>query len=126
MRRIDLLKPIMEARLDLCASKGFDSVDPDNLDGYTNDTGFPLTQEDQITFNAWLAEAAHARGLAVSLKDAPELLPDLLPYFDFTVVEDCFAQDWCAEMQPFITAGKQVFTIEYTDNNIQFWVTFCP
>ena len=42
IRRIDLLAPVMDARLDQCASKGFDGIEPDNIDGYTNDTGFPL------------------------------------------------------------------------------------
>ncbi|MEZ4531319.1 MAG: endo alpha-1,4 polygalactosaminidase [Thermomicrobiales bacterium] len=26
-------------------------------------TGFPLTEQDQLAFNRWLADAAHARGL---------------------------------------------------------------
>ena len=43
IRRIDLLAPIMLARLDDCAAKGFDAVEPDNMEIYTNDTGFPLT-----------------------------------------------------------------------------------
>ncbi len=38
-----ILEPIMARRLDLCKKKGFDGVDPDNLDGYENKTGFPLT-----------------------------------------------------------------------------------
>ena len=43
IRRIDVLGPIMESRLDMCEEKGFDGVEPDNVDGYLNDTGFPLT-----------------------------------------------------------------------------------
>ena len=52
-------------RLDLCQSKGFDGVLFDNVDGYANTTGFPLTAKDQLAFNRWLAAEAHARGLAV-------------------------------------------------------------
>src|SRR6266550_197751 len=43
IRRLDILGPIMTARLDLCQTKGFDGVEPDNIDGYANGTGFPLT-----------------------------------------------------------------------------------
>ena len=43
IRQIDLLAPIMTARMDLCKEKGFDGIEPDNIDGYINDTGFPLT-----------------------------------------------------------------------------------
>jgi hypothetical protein len=61
IRRIDLLGPILTARMDLCRDKGFDAVDPDNIDGYQNNTGFPLTKADQIRFNRWLAQEAHKR-----------------------------------------------------------------
>ena len=64
IRRIDLLAPILTARMAACKSKGFDGVDPDNLNGFENDTGFPLSADDQLEFNAWLANEAHARGLA--------------------------------------------------------------
>jgi hypothetical protein len=39
----------------LCREKGFDAVEPDNIDAFTNDTGFPMTYEDQLRFNRWLA-----------------------------------------------------------------------
>ena len=82
IRQIELLAPVMRARLDLCRDKGFDGIEPDNIDGYTNDTGFPLTYEDQIRYNLWLADEAHARGLSIGLKNDPDQVSDLLPYFD--------------------------------------------
>jgi hypothetical protein len=115
IRRIDLLAPIMRARLDQCKAKGFDGIEPDNMDGFTNDTGFPLTYADQLAFNRWLAEEAHARGLSIGLKNDGDQAADLLPYFDWALTEDCFAQEWCDEMTPFIVAGKAVFAAEYTD-----------
>ena len=51
IRRLDDLKPILEARFDLCKQKGFDAIEPDNVDAYTNRSGFPLTARDQIQFN---------------------------------------------------------------------------
>lgn len=125
IRRIDLLAPILRARLDLCAGKGFDGVDPDNLDGYTNVTGFPLTAQDQLKFNRWLAKEAHARGLAVGLKNDPGQVSGLLAYFDWALTEDCFDQGWCGMMSPFVNAGKPVFAIEYTDTGITL-DDFCP
>jgi hypothetical protein len=53
IRRIDILGPIMRARMDLCQAKGFDGMEPDNVDGYTNDSGFPLTYDDQISAAPW-------------------------------------------------------------------------
>jgi len=120
IRRIDLLAPILRARLDLCAAKGFDAVEPDNLEVHDNDTGFPLTYADQLAYVVWLANEAHARGLAIGLKNAADMAADALPYFDFAISEDCFDQGWCAELLPFITAGKPVFAAEYTDTGVDF------
>ncbi len=125
IRRLDLLAPILGARLDQCAAKGFDGVEPDNIDAYTNDTGFPLTYADQLAFNRWLAEQAHARGLSIGLKNDPQQVADLLPYFDWALTEDCFDQDWCEDVLPFIEAGKPVFAAEYTDTGIAL-SDFCP
>ena len=80
IRQIDLLAPVMRARLDLCKTKGFDGIEPDNIDNYTNDTGFPLTYQDQLAYNIWLANEAHARGLSIGLKNDDEQVADLLAY----------------------------------------------
>lgn len=114
VRRIDLLLPIMESRLDLCKAKGFDSVDPDNVDGYTNITGFPLAAADQLAYNATVANAAHSRGLTVALKNDLNQIPQLVPYFDWALNEQCFQYQECALLAPFRNAGKAVMNIEYS------------
>ena len=118
IRNIDALAPIMRARLDLCAAKGFDAIEPDNIDGYTNDTGFPLTYNDQLTFNQWLAAEAHQRGLSIGLKNDADQASDLGDYFDWALTEDCVAEGWCSDMAPFLEGGKAVFTAEYTDTGV--------
>jgi endo-alpha-1,4-polygalactosaminidase (GH114 family) len=115
IRQMDKLAPIMRARLDLCKSKRFDAVEPDNMEVYTNDTGFPLTSEDQLRYALWLAEESHKRGLAIGQKNTPDQVMDLVDYFDFAITEDAFYYDWAEEMKPFIEAGKPVFAAEYTD-----------
>jgi hypothetical protein len=125
IRRIDLLAPILRARLDLCAEKGFDGIEPDNIEGYTNNTGFPLTYQDQLVFNIWLAKEAHARGLSIGLKNDSGQVADLLTYYDWALTEECFDQGWCSDMSPFITAGKPVFAAEYTETGI-ILDDFCP
>ncbi len=122
IRRLDILAPIMGARLDMCKSKGFDAVDADNVDGYTNATGFPLTAADQLRFNRWLAQAAHARGLSIGLKNDLDQVGDLVADFDFAVSEQCMEYDECDLLLPFVQANKAVFHIEY---NLDASV-FCP
>jgi hypothetical protein len=126
IRNLDVLGPIMQARLDRCRDKGFDGADPDNVDSYEigNRTGFPLARADAIAYLRLLAREAHRRGLAIGLKNATEIAPKLMSVLDFAVTEDCFAQGWCAVSKNFITAGKPVFAIEYTDNHIDF-ARFC-
>lgn len=113
IRRLDILGPILQARLDACKAKGFDGVEPDNIDGYTNDTGFPLTYQDQLEFNIFLANEAHARGLSIGLKNDLDQIPDLLPFYDWALNEQCFQFNECDKLMPFINEGKAVFHVEY-------------
>jgi hypothetical protein len=122
IRRIDILAPIMEARMDACRDKGFDGIEPDNIDGYLNDTGFDLTYEDQLAYNSWLAETAHARGLSIGLKNDMDQIPDLLDDFDWALNEECFQYEECETLLPFIEAGKAVFNVEYSLETSEF----CP
>ena len=115
IRHIDLLAPIMLARLDLCKAKGFDAVEPDNMEIYTNDTGFPLTYEDQLKYALWLAEQAHRRGLAIGQKNASDQVTELVNVYDFAITEDAFYYDWAEKMLPYVQANKPVFAAEYTD-----------
>ena len=113
IRRIDILDPIMEARLDLAVEKGCDGVDPDNVNGYENDTGFPLTSQDQLVYNRFLSTAAHRRGLAIGLKNDIEQAADLVSDFEWILNESCFSYGECDYLLPFKEAGKPVFVIEY-------------
>jgi hypothetical protein len=106
---------IMTARLDLAVSKGCDGVEPDNMDGYTNTSGFSLTADDQLAYNRFLANAAHQRGLSIGLKNNLDQVLQLVEYFDFAVNEQCFEYDECALLAPFIEANKAVFNAEYAD-----------
>ncbi len=118
IRHIDLLAPVMRARLDQCKEKGFDAVEPDNIDAYTNHTGFPLNGRDQLKYNRWLADEAHARGLSIGLKNDGDQAAALVPYFDWALTEDCFAEGSCEQMSPFVEASKAVFAAEYTDSGM--------
>ncbi len=121
IRRLDVLGPLMEARLDLCKAKGFDAVEPDNIDAYVNRSGFPLTYSDQLRYNLFLAEAAHRRGLSIGLKNNLDQVRDLLPHYDWAMNEECFQYRECHKLQPFVEAGKAVFHVEYVGDP----ATFC-
>lgn len=111
--RSEDVKPLIEARIRECADKGFKAIDPDNLDAYAIDSGFPLTRDDQIAYLRWLSETAHKHGLAIVLKNAPDLVGDVAKYFDGAVVESCHEWNECGSYRPLIEAGKPVFLIGY-------------
>ena len=117
---IDALAPVMAARLDLAVARGCDGVDPDNVDGYTNRTGFPLTAQHQLDYNKWLAAEAHARSLSIGLKNNLLQVEELEPYFDWALNESCLQYDECDLLTPFVDAGKAVFGIEYLDDPADF------
>lgn len=122
IRQIDTISLIMGARLDLAVQKKCDGVEPDNVTGYSNDTGFPLTSADQLVYNIWLANAAHDRGLSIGLKNDLDQIPELLPYFDWALNEQCYEYDECDLLLPFVQADKAVFGVEYEGQ----LAVFCP
>ena len=107
------VRSIMQNRMGLAVSKGCDGVDPDNVDGYTNQSGFPLTAQDQLDYNRFLSSQAHSRGLAIGLKNNVEQISELVTSFDFAVNEQCHEFTECGGYQAFILMGKPVLNVEY-------------
>jgi hypothetical protein len=116
IRQIEKLRPIIAEKMKLAKDKGFDAVDPDNMDGYTHkEKYFNFNDQDQIRFNKMVAEEAHKAGLAVFLKNADALVPHLAKHFDGSVVEEAFEQKEAVNYQPMRDLHKPVFSVEYKD-----------
>lgn len=106
----------------MCARKGFDAVEPDNLAGWEkeNHTGFRITRADQLRFNRWVARQVHRRGMAVALKNDGRQAHQLLHAFDFAIVEQCFQYRECGYYRPFVRDDKAVFETEYEEEPRQY------
>jgi len=107
------VRNIMSARLQLAAEKGCDGVDPDNVDGYDNDSGLGLTTSGAIDYLTFLAIGAHSLGMSLGLKNAGEIVNQTISMMQWQVNEQCVEYHECDLFQPFIAAGKPVFHIEY-------------
>ncbi|MFQ5676937.1 MAG: endo alpha-1,4 polygalactosaminidase [bacterium] len=107
------VQAIMKDRLDLAQQKGCDGVEPDNMDGYINDSGFSLTAAEQLAFNRLIANEAHKRNLSVGLKNDLDQINELVNYFDFAVNEQCFEFSECEALSPFINESRPVLNAEY-------------
>lgn len=111
--RSESVRDIMLTRLNLAVSKGCDAVEPDNIDAYSNPSGFSLTLQHQLDYNVFLANEAHSRGLAIGLKNDVDQVSALVEHYDFAINEECFEYDECEMLIPFIAANKAVFNAEY-------------
>ncbi len=103
----------LERRFAMCRRKGFDAVEPDNLTGWENKTGFPISRRDQLRFNRWIARRVHNLGMAVALKNDGRQAARLVHSFDFAIVEQCFQYHECGPYRTFISHDKAVFEAEY-------------
>ena len=109
----------MAARLDMIKQKGFDAVEPDNIDGYTISTGFPTTAQDQLNYNKWIADQAHQKGLSVGLKNDIEQASALQPYFDWALSEESYKYNEYSGLTVFTNNSKAVFEVEYDSGTPQ-------
>ncbi|HVW24257.1 MAG TPA: endo alpha-1,4 polygalactosaminidase [Polyangiaceae bacterium] len=110
------LQSIMLARFKVCQQKGFDAIEPDNIDSYQNDPGFPTTAADQLAYDEWLATTAHGLGLAILQKNDLDQVRTLEPYFDGVLDEECNQYSECDALAPYPAAGKPAWNAEYTDD----------
>jgi Glycoside-hydrolase family GH114/Fibronectin type III domain len=116
-------KHIIQARIDTCKAKGFQAVEFDNMDGFTNDPA-TVTAAEQLTYNKELAKLAHENGLAVLLKNDIDQLSALQPYFDAALNEQCGEFSECGGYTVFrgntnpanggVAGGKAVWQAEYS------------
>ncbi len=111
--RTSNVQNIMQSRLDLAVTKGCDGVEPDNMDGYTNNPGVNINAQDQLAYNKFIANEAHARSLSVALKNDLDQIEELVDFFDFAINEQCFQYKECDLLKPFSDNGKAILNAEY-------------
>jgi hypothetical protein len=107
-----------------CKAKGFQGVEPDNLDSNTRSQGL-LTQADDFAFAKLLVTSAHADGLAIAQKNDAEQSAHLrrTVHFDFAIAEECQVYSECSFYRK--AYGDEFFEIEYTDNGRAAYAKAC-
>jgi hypothetical protein len=115
IRQTDILLPIMHDRMQhWCKDKGFDAIEPDETEVWSNSPGFPITKAQNNAYNIQIAALAHALGLSIGLKGNTSEVPTLWPYFDWTLNEQCWEFSECDSIATsFLANGKAAFNIEY-------------
>ncbi len=114
------LAQILTKRFDRARNMGCDAIEPDNMDGYDKTaheaSGFPITYDDQIYFNLWVADRVHERGMLVGLKNNINQAhdPKIFNAFNFVVSEQCVQYNECGYFSDFLKLNKPVFLAEYS------------
>lgn len=128
LREIQKMKAFITSRFDMIKEKGFDGIEPDNIDAYNAENGFKLTLNDTKLFCEWIIEEAHNRQLSIGQKNTEELVPLLHKKFDWVLTEDLFDENNPNDYATYIADGKPVFCAEYTDvmSTAHFNTTVCP
>lgn len=111
--RSPVVRQIMVNRIAKASEKGCDGVEMDDVDAYINNPGFPLGAGDQLNFNKFLAQAAHAYDLGIGLKNDVDQISALVGDFDYAINEQCYQYNECSGYSAFVKQGKAVFGVEY-------------
>jgi hypothetical protein len=112
-RQLDALKPMLAERVGMCAAKGFDAVELDDIDGFDppSTTGFDLTPGDVQNYLAYAFNLIHEYGMTALWKNSPYLSSWGREYADGAVVEECYLSKACTAAQ---LAGSSQYGITCT------------
>ena len=96
-RQLNELKPMIDSRLEMCARKGFDAVELDDIDSFDppSTTGFHLTPGDAQNLLAYAFNEIHRLGMAGMWKNSPWLSSWGRKYADGAIVEECYVYKAC-------------------------------
>jgi hypothetical protein len=123
---------LIENRIAMCHSKGFDAVEPDIDDSYTDSTGFTISETNEVQYLTKLSDYAHSLGLAWSLKNGGDggtpnqFVTDMMAHIDFAIIEEPYYLTTIPYFYPALyNAGKAFFVAEYTGDT-KSASSFCP
>jgi hypothetical protein len=108
-----------------CAAKGFDAVETDIDEEYTDNSGFPLTKSIEESYMITLANYMHGLGLGWWIKNPDDTgdsyASDMYPYADAVLTEQCNQYSTCGALSAY-QGHKAVFNAEYHVKT----TSFCP
>ena len=96
-RQLHALEPMLDRRIAMCAAKGFDAVELDDIDSFDppSTTGFHLTAGDVQNYLAWAYNDVHRHGMTALWKNSGLLSWWGRGYTDGAVVEECYTYGGC-------------------------------
>jgi hypothetical protein len=125
VRELAYLEPIMKARFEMCKAKGFDAVEPDEIEVWAESAKHQgikpaVTKAQQLAYNEWIAETVHSLGMAVLQKNDGAQTSEEDSYFDGALTEQCNQYSECGDFEPYLAAGEPVINAEYSEKTSKF------
>jgi hypothetical protein len=127
--QVAILEPIMKARIAMAAAKGCDAIEPDQMDGWENNSGFQLNQQIGENWDTVITNDIHNAGMSAGFKNQIEIAGWAATTLgaDWALNEQCNQYSECngygdGGLPAFHAAGKAVFQVEY---NVAA-SSFCP
>jgi hypothetical protein len=100
-----------------CVAKGFDAVETDIDDEYTDNSGYVLTRATEEKYMTTLAGYLHGRGLGWWIKNPDDTgdryAADMEPLADAVLTEQCNQYSTCGALSAYVH-HKAVFNAEYS------------
>jgi len=117
----ETLQTIMTNRFALCKAEGFDAIEADNVDAYTDGNldlpgGATITMAGDEQYVQELAQTAHSMGLAYFLKNeinGDSFITNEVGNVDGEIVEQCWQYQECSALDVFVQDGKPIMNVEY-------------
>jgi hypothetical protein len=111
------------------------------MTAWSNDSGFPITYQDQLVYNRTMAAWVHDAAMSVGLLGDIGQAADLVDSFDWTLNEECFEFNECIRvpetalggddgevrdgLQVFVAQNKAVWVAEYRAYSDAEWAAIC-
>ncbi len=117
---------IIESMIDQqCAAKGFDAVETDIDEEYTDNSGFPLTKAIEEQYMTTIADYIHSLDMGWWIKNPDDTgdsyATDMYPLADAVLTEQCNQYSSCGLLDAYV-GKKAVFNAEYHVKTSKF----CP
>jgi len=118
VRKYEKFQKFILNRLEIAKEKGFNWIEPDNMDTYDNfeETWFKILEWDMREYLTWLNIETNKRWMFLIQKNAPELSKKMEKNFDAALLEWAFYNNFEDDFKNYIKNWKKVFNVEYTYN----------
>jgi hypothetical protein len=111
----DEVQIIMRERIKIASNIGCDGVLFTEVSSWKEDTGFEITEDEQIIYNRFLSGKAHENNLFAGFSDIEDQIYSHTLFADLIFSNNCYQDENCIKYEDFSEIGA-VLNLEYVPN----------